>query len=57
MFAGELAAILQPGEHRDQIPASLVAVSEQAVTTATLTAAGCPAGLVDAIQTLSAPAS
>ena len=57
MFAGELAAALQPGQHRDQLPASLVAASEQAVTTATLTAAGCLAGLVDAIQALSALAS
>jgi hypothetical protein len=57
MFAGELAAVVQPGEHRDQLPSSLVAASEQAVTTATLTAAGCLAGLVDAVQTLSALAS
>ena len=57
MFAGELAAVVQPGEHRDQLPSSLVAASEQAVTTASLTAAGCLAGLVDAVQTLSALAS
>jgi hypothetical protein len=57
MFAGELAAVLQPGEHRDQLPGSLAAASEQAVTAATLTAAGCLAGLVDAVQTLSALAS
>jgi hypothetical protein len=57
MFAGELAAVVQPGEHRDQLPASLVAASEQAVTAATLTAAGCLAGLVDAIQAVSALAS
>ncbi len=57
MFAGELAAALQPGEHRDRLPDSLVAASEQAVTAATLTAAGCLAGLVDAVQTLSALAS
>ena len=57
MFAGELAAVVQPGEHRDQLPEGLVAASEQAVTTATLTAAGCLAGLVDAVQTLSALAS
>jgi hypothetical protein len=57
MFAGELAAVLQPGEHRDQLPDSLVTASEQAVTTATLTAAGCLAGLVDAIQAVSALAS
>jgi hypothetical protein len=57
MFAGELAAVLQPGEHRDQLPGNLVAASEQAITTATLTAAGCLAGLVDAVQALSAIAS
>jgi hypothetical protein len=57
MFAGELAAVVQPSEHRDQLPASLVAASEQAITTATLTAAGCLAGLVDAVQALSALAS
>ncbi len=57
MFAGELAAAVQPGEHRDQLPASLVAASEQAITTATFTAAGCLAGLVDAIQAMSALAS
>jgi hypothetical protein len=57
MFAGELAAVVQPGDYHDQIPDSLIAASEQAVTTATLTAAGCLAGLVDAIQTMSALAS
>lgn len=57
MFAGELAAVIQPGEHRDQLPEGLIAASEQAVTTATLTAAGCLAGLVDAIQAVSAIAS
>jgi hypothetical protein len=57
MFAGELAAVVQPGEHRDQLPDSLVAASEQAVTTAALTAASCLADLVDAVQTLSALAS
>lgn len=56
MFAGELAAAIQ-SQHRDQLPAKLVAASEQAVTTATLTAAGCLAGLVDAIQAVSALAS
>lgn len=54
MFAGELAAVVQPGEHRDQLSDNLVAASEQAITTATLTAAGCLAGLVDAIQAVSA---
>jgi hypothetical protein len=57
MFAGELAAAVQPGEYRDEIPASLTAICEQAVTTATLTAASCLAGLVDAVQALSALAS
>jgi hypothetical protein len=49
MFAGELAAVVQPGERRDQLPAGLITTSEQAVT-----AAGCLAGLVDAIQAVSA---
>jgi hypothetical protein len=57
MFAGELAAVVQPTGHRDQLPAGLVAASEQAVTAAALTAAGCLAGLVDAVQALSALAS
>ncbi len=57
MFAGELAAAVQPGEFRDQLPASLVAACEQAVTTATVTAAACLAGLVDAVQALSTLAS
>lgn len=57
MFAGELAAVVQPGDHREHLPDNLVAASEQAVTAATLIAAGCLAGLVDAIQTMSALAS
>jgi hypothetical protein len=57
MFAGELAAVLQPSQHRDQVPASLVAACEQAITTATLTAAGCLAALTDAIQASSPLAS
>jgi hypothetical protein len=57
MFAGELATALQPGEYRDQLPASLVAACQDAVTAATVTAAGCLAGLVDAVQALSALAS
>lgn len=56
MFASELAAV-QPGQHRDELPESLVAASEQAITAATLTAAGCLAGLVDTLQALSALAS
>jgi hypothetical protein len=39
MFVGELGAAVQPGEYRDQLPASLVAACEQTVTTATVTAA------------------
>jgi hypothetical protein len=57
MFAGELPAVVQPGDYRDRIPDSLITASEQAVTAASLTAAGCLAGLVDAIQTMSALAS
>jgi hypothetical protein len=57
MFAGELAAAVTPGHCREQLPASLVAASEHVVTAATLTAAGCLAGLVDAVQALSALAS
>jgi hypothetical protein len=53
MFAGELAAVIQTGELRDRLPASLVTFSERAVTAATLTVAECLAGLVDAIQTYS----
>jgi hypothetical protein len=57
MFAGELAVAVQPGEYRDQIPAALVAISEQAITTAAAMAATCLAGMVDAIQALSTLAS
>jgi hypothetical protein len=57
MFAGELAAAVQPAACRDQLPEGLVAASEQAVTTAALTAAGCLAGLVEAVHALSALAS
>lgn len=57
MFAGELAAAIQPSEYRDQLPDSLVAACEQAVTSATVTAAASLAGLVDAVQALSALAS
>ena len=54
MFAGELAAAIQPSEYRDQLPTDLVAACEQVITTATVTAAASLAGLVDAIQALSA---
>lgn len=57
MFAGELAAAIQPSEYRDQLPADLVATCEQVITTATVTAAASLAGLVDAVQALSALAS
>jgi hypothetical protein len=57
IFAGELAVVVQPDEHRDELPAKLVAASEQAVTTAALTAAECLDGLVDAIKAVSALAS
>lgn len=57
MFAGELAAVVQADVHRDQLPSGLVAASEQAVITATFIAAGCLAGLVDAVQALSTLAS
>lgn len=49
MFARELAAVLLPGAHRNQLPGSLVDAGQQAVTEATLTAAGCPARPVDAV--------
>jgi hypothetical protein len=52
LFAGELASAVRPGEFRAELPAGLVAASEQTVTAATLAAAGCVAGLVDAVQVL-----
>jgi hypothetical protein len=54
LFAGELAAALQPGQFRNDLPDDLVRACEQTVTTATLTAAGCLAGLVETVQALSA---
>jgi hypothetical protein len=57
MFTGELALAIQPGEYRDQIPASLVAACEQGVTKATVTATACLAGLAGAVQALTALAS
>jgi hypothetical protein len=54
LFAGELAAAVQPGELRGELPADLIHDCEQAITTATLAAAGCLTGLVEAIQDLSA---
>jgi hypothetical protein len=54
LFAGELASAVCPQELRAELPAGLLAACEQAVTAATLTAAGCVAGLVEAVQLLSA---
>jgi hypothetical protein len=54
LFAGELAAALQPGQFRSELPEGLVQACEQTVTTATLAAAGCLAGLVETVQALSA---
>jgi hypothetical protein len=54
LFAGELAAALQPGQFRGELPGNLVQVCEQTVTTATLAAARCLAGLVETVQALSA---
>jgi len=53
LFAGELASALGPGQFRAELPAGLVAACEQTVTAATTAAAGCLAGLVDAVQVLS----
>jgi hypothetical protein len=53
LFAGELAAAIQPDQFRGQLPASLTRDCEQTIATATLTAAGCLSGLVDAVQALS----
>lgn len=54
LFAGELAAALQPGQFRSELPDGLVQACEQTVTTATLAAAGCLTGLVETVQALSA---
>jgi hypothetical protein len=54
LFAGELAAALQPGQFRSDLPGNLVQVCEQTVTTATLAAAQCLAGLAGTVQALSA---
>ena len=56
MFACKLAAAMQP-QYRQQLPANLAVVSEQVVTAAALTAAGCLAGLLDAVRELQALAS
>jgi hypothetical protein len=57
MFAGQLAAAIQPGEYRDQLPADLVAACEHVISTATVTAAASLAGLTEVVQALSALAS
>ena len=44
----------RPDEFRRDLPASLIHDCEETITTATLTAAGCLAGLVEAVQALSA---
>src|SRR6266571_3023281 len=54
LFAAELAAAVQPDQFRGELPATLVAACEQAVTEATLTAADCLVGIVEAVQVLSA---
>jgi hypothetical protein len=53
LFAGELAAAVQPDEVAGELPADLIHDCEQAITRATLAAAGCLTGLVEAVQTLS----
>jgi hypothetical protein len=57
MFAGELATVVQTGKHCDQLPGSLAAASEQAVTASTVTGRRMLVGLVDAEEALSALAS
>jgi hypothetical protein len=55
LFAGELASAVRPDEFRGQLPARLVSACEQTVTAATLAAAGCLAGVIEAVQALSPP--
>jgi hypothetical protein len=54
LFAGELAAALQPDQFRNELPGDLVQACEQTITTATLAAAGCLADLAETVQALSA---
>jgi hypothetical protein len=54
LFAGELAAAMQTDQFRSELPDTLIQTCEQTVTTATLAAAGCLAGLVETAQALSA---
>ncbi|MGH3468313.1 MAG: hypothetical protein ACRDQF_11340 [Thermocrispum sp.] len=51
-FAGELAAALQPDNYREQLPAEQAAHCEHTITNATLAAAGCVTGLLEAVQLL-----
>jgi hypothetical protein len=57
MFAAELAAVVEADEHRDQLPADLVASCERTVAMATLAAAECLSGLTDAVRDLPSLAS
>jgi len=50
MFAGELAAALQPAELDAELPEQLVRECEQTLAAAMLTAADCLAGLSDMMQ-------
>lgn len=52
MFAGELASALQPRHYRDTLTAEQIADCEHAITGATLAAAGCVTGFLDAMQLL-----
>lgn len=52
IFAAELAAALQPDNFLDQLPAEHAAHCEHTITQATLAAAGCVTGLVEAMQLL-----
>jgi hypothetical protein len=52
MFAGELASALEPRHYRDTLTADQIADCEHAITGATLAAAGCLTGLVEAVQLL-----
>lgn len=54
LFAGELAAAIQPDSYRSELPDDLVRTCEQTITTATLAAAGCLSVRVEAVQALSA---
>ncbi len=52
IFASELAAALQPRHYRDTLTAKQIADCEHTITAATLAAAGCVTGLVEAMQLL-----